>query len=922
MIARNQVPANEQAMPSSPEAHVWHAVDTEAALRFSETSRAQGISDAEAARRRARYGDNALPSPRRRGPLQRFLIQFHNILIYVLMGAALITALLGHWVDSGVIVGVVVINALIGFIQEGKAERALDAIRQMLSFNAQVLRDGRRREIPAQELVPGDIVFLSSGDKVPADLRLLETRSLRIEEAALTGESVASDKSVEAVSPAAALGDRSCMAYSSTLVIYGQAVGVVVGTGAATEIGRISAMLADVQELATPLLRQMAIFGRWLTWATLILASFAFTFGAWVRDYSTGDMFLVAVGLAVALIPEGLPAIITITLAIGVRRMARRNAIIRRLPAVEALGSVTIICTDKTGTLTRNEMTVRRAITADMMFEVSGTGYDPHGGFATAAGEIDTSAHPVLREIGLVALLCNDAALRESGGEWQLTGDPTEGALISLAMKAGLDEGFEREALPRIDVIPFESEHRFMATLHHDHDGRRYVFIKGAPENILGLCRWQREGGRDAPLDLAYWSGQIDTAAAQGMRLLAVAVRPETGDIGALDFDAVKAGRFTLLAVLGLSDPPREEAIAAVARCRAAGIRVKMVTGDHAATARAIGERLGMAARIATLSGPEIDEMDDARLATLVMGTDIFARASPEHKLRLVRALQSHGEVVAMTGDGVNDAPALKRADVGIAMGHKGTEVAKEAAEMVLADDNFASITAAVEEGRAVYDNIRKAIVFILPTNGGEAGMLLTAILFGLTMPISPVQILWVNMITALTLSLAIAFETRESDTMTRPPRNPRAPLLTGFLIWRITFVTILMVAGGIGLFLWESGQGAGLEAARTATVNALVIGEIAYLFNVRRFTASAFNWQGILGNHYALLAVGLLLAFQAAFTYLPAMQSLFGTADIDAKAWIRILLFGAAVFLIVELEKWLLFRLNFLKGKNRSKPL
>lgn len=906
-------------MPSCPDEHAWHAVDVQTALDFSATTRTQGISDAEALRRRALYGDNTLPTPRRRRALQRFLLQFHNVLIYVLLGAALITALLGHWIDSGVIVGVVVINALIGFIQEGKAERALDAIRHMLSLNTQVLREGRRRDIPAHELVPGDIVFLSSGDKVPADLRLVEARSLRIEEAALTGESIAADKRVEAVPSCAALGDRACMAYSSTLVIYGQGVGVVVGTGAATEIGRISAMLADVQELATPLLRQMAVFGRWLTWATLILAGFTFAFGAWVRDYSVADMFLAAVGLAVALIPEGLPAIMTITLAIGVQRMAQRHAIIRRLPAVEALGSVTIICTDKTGTLTRNEMTVRRAITAEIVFEVSGTGYDPHGSFSTAAGESDISAHPVLREVGLAALLCNDAVLRESGGAWQMTGDPTEGALISLAIKCGLDDGFEREARPRLDVIPFESEHRFMATLHHDHEGHRYVFIKGAPENILELCQWQRADGLDAPLDLAYWNGQIDAAAAQGMRLLAVATRQESKDLGTLDFTTVRAGRFTLLAVLALADPPRDEAIAAVARCQAAGIRIKMVTGDHAATARAIGEQLGMASPITTLSGPEIDKMDDVELAAQVMGTDIFARASPEHKLRLVRALQSHGEVVAMTGDGVNDAPALKRADVGIAMGGKGTEVAKEAAEVVLADDNFASITAAVEEGRAVYDNIRKAIVFILPTNGGEAGMLLIAILFGLTMPISPVQILWVNMITAVTLSLAIAFETRETNTMDRPPRNPREPLLTGFLIWRIAFLTLLMVAGGIGLFLWESAQGASLETARTATVNALVIGEIAYLFNVRRFSASAFNWQGIFGNRHALWAVGLLLLFQATFTYLPTMQNLFGTSDIGAKAWVRILLFGAAVFLIVELEKWVLFRFNFLKGNKRS---
>lgn len=907
----------KQDAPSILNTDTWHAVEGQVVLDLVETSRSRGLTAAQAQQRQLEHGSNILPPAKHQGPLLRFMLQFHNILIYVLLAAAVVTAFLGHWVDSGVIVGVVVINAVIGFIQEGKAEKALDAIRQMLSFNAQVLRDGRRYDIPAQQLVPGDIVFLASGDKVPADLRLLEVRSLHIEEAALTGESVAADKSVEPVLVDAPLGDRSCMAYSGTLVTYGQGVGVVVAIGAATEIGRISAMLAEVQVLATPLLRQLAVFGRWLTWAILVLAGSAFAFGVWVRSYAAADMFLVAVGIAVAAIPEGLPAIMTITLAIGVQRMARRNAIIRRLPAVEALGSVTVICTDKTGTLTRNEMTVRRVMTAAALFEVSGAGYAPQGGFAIDDSEINLAEYPVLQEIGQVALLCNDAALSQAGGQWQLTGDPTEGALISLAFKTGLKESFARESLPRIDVIPFESEHRFMATLHHDHAGRSFVFLKGAPERVLELCQWQRgdeeersqEDGQDRPLDTLRWQRQMADAASQGMRLLAVAMRPEEQQLTSLEFDAVESGGFTLLAVLGLADPLREEAIVAVARCRSAGIRVKMITGDHLETARAIGAQLGLATRVEALSGAEIETMDDARLAAVVKDTDIFARASPEHKLRLVQALQRNGEVVAMTGDGVNDAPALRRADVGVAMGGKGTEVAKEAAEMVLTDDNFASITAAVEEGRAVYDNIRKSIVFILPTGGGETGMLLIAILFGLTLPITPVQILWVNMITAVTLSLALAFETPEADVMGRPPRDTHEPLLTGFLVWRIIFVTVLLAGGGIGLFLWELRQGASLEAARTAAVNALVMGEIFYLFNVRRFTAPALTREGIFGNRTALLAVGLLLVFQGLFTYLPAMQQLFGTTGLEAAAWARIVAFGVAVLLIVELEKRLIFR-------------
>jgi magnesium-transporting ATPase (P-type) len=904
----NQAAASAKPTTSAPPPATadWHARSAEQALAALKASRAEGLSGAEAERRAAVYGKNILPPPQRRGPLLRFLLQFHNLLIYVLLGAALVTALLGDLVDTGVIVGVVLINALIGFIQEGKAEHALDAIGKMLPFNAQVLRDGRRIELPAQQLVPGDIVFLASGDKVPADLRLIDARSLRIEEAALTGESLPADKQTQPVDAGAGLGDRSCMAFSSTLVRQGTGTGVVVGTASATEIGRISAMLAGVEALTTPLLLKLAEFGRWLTVAILGLAALMFAFGTLLRGYSATDMFSAAVGLAVAAIPEGLPAIMTITLAIGVQGMARRNAIIRRLPAVEALGSVTVICTDKTGTLTRNEMTVRRVITAQRVLEVTGAGYAPQGSFTEEGAEVDAAADGPLTEIARIALLCNDAELRLADGQWELSGDPTEGALLSLALKAGLDSRFEHEALPRHDVIPFESEHRFMATLHHDHAGRHYVFLKGAPEQVIRLCSRQRAQGSDRALEPGHWERQSGVAAAQGMRLLAVAMRSAPQRLNELAFDSVLDGEFTLLGVLGLADPPREEAMAAVARCRAAGIRVKMITGDHEATARAIGEQLGLADGVTTIKGEALETMDDAQLDQVAMSTDIFARASPQHKLRLVEALQRCAEVVVMTGDGVNDAPALKRANVGVAMGRKGTEAAKEAAEMVLSDDNFASIAAAVEEGRTVYDNIRKAIVFILPTNGGEAGMLLVAVLLGLTLPITPVQILWVNLITEVTLSLVLAFEKPEPDVMARPPRDPAEPMLNSFLVWRIGFVTVLLVSGGIGLFMWELDQGASLQAARTVAVNALVMGQIAYLFNVRRFSESALSLKGLTGNRYVLLAVGVLVLFQALFTYLPAMHSLFGTAALDLPAIARVAGFGLVIFLAVETEKWL----------------
>ncbi|MBM4182562.1 MAG: HAD-IC family P-type ATPase, partial [Betaproteobacteria bacterium] len=735
-----------------------HALPAQAVLSALDSPR-RGLTGQEAASRLARHGRNLLPPPKRRGPLLRFLLQFHNVLIYVLLAAAVVTAVLGHWVDSGVILGVVVINALIGFIQEGKAEAALEAIRAMLSPHAQVLRDGRRQEIDAANLVPGDIVFLASGDRVPADLRLLEVKSLKIEEAALTGESVPVEKGVEPVPTDAPLGDRASMAWSGTLVTYGQGMGVVAATGAATEIGRISRMLSEVQELATPLLRQMAVFGQWLTWVILAVAGATFAYGVLLGGYGADAMFLAAVGLAVAAIPEGLPAILTITLAIGVQAMARRSAIVRRLPAVEALGSVTVICSDKTGTLTRNEMTVQTVIGAGAVYAVSGVGYAPDGGFSLDGREVTPETAPELLDIARLALLCNDAVLTREGEQWILAGDPTEGALVTLGLKAGLDAKFEAEALPRVDVIPFESEHRFMATLHHDHAGHGFILLKGAPERLLELCAAQRREGCDHPLDATSWHAAMEAAADRGMRLLAVAMKPAEAGQRELSFADVEMGGFTLLAVLGLADPPREEAVRAVAACRTAGIRVKMITGDHAITARAIGRELRLADEVRALTGADIECMDDAALRRAVADTAVFARASPEHKLRLVEALQANGEAVAMTGDGVNDAPALKRADVGVAMGQKGTEAAKEAAEIVLTDDNFASIAAAVEEGRAIYDNIRKAIVFILPTNGGQAGVLVAAILLGLPhLPITPVQILWVNMVTAVTLALALAF--------------------------------------------------------------------------------------------------------------------------------------------------------------------
>ncbi|MFZ5759578.1 MAG: cation-transporting P-type ATPase [Thermodesulfobacteriota bacterium] len=886
----------------------WHAVPVDLVMEQLAASPG-GLSADEAGARLRRYGPNRLPEPPRRSPLARFVFQFHNVLIYVLLGAAVVTAMLADWVDAVVILGVVVINAIIGFVQEGKAEKAVDAIRNILSHEAMVIRDGHRRAVPMENLVPGDVVVLQSGDKVPADLRLFKVKDLRIEEAALTGESMPVDKAVAPVAPDAPLGDRHSMAFSGTLVAYGQGVGLVVSTGEATELGKVSALLARVETLTTRLTQQMSEFSQWLTGAILILASGTLIFGLTVRAYSFTDIFFASVALAVAAIPEGLPAIITITLALGVQRMARRNAIIRRLPAVETLGSVTVICSDKTGTLTRNEMTVTTLITAEGRYRVEGAGYDPHGGFVRDGREISPADDALLGELVRAGLLCNDGALLNKDGQWQVQGDPTDGALITVAIKAGQDSDFCNREYPRIDTIPFESEHKFMATLHHDHHGHGFIYLKGAPERVLEMCARQRRDGVDHPLDRIFWQATIEEIARQGQRTLAVATLA-VGDKRELAFADVEGG-LTLLGLFGLIDPPRDEAVEAVRQCRSAGIRVKMITGDHALTATAIGEQIGLETAGGAVTGVMLEEMDDDSLRQVVRKSDIFARVSPEHKLRLVTALQANGQVTAMTGDGVNDAPALKRADVGVAMGLKGTEAAKEAAEMVLADDNFASIAHAVEEGRTVYDNIKKTLAFILPTNGAQAGIIIASVMMGIELPITPLQILWINMVTSVTLGLALAFEPPEGDVMRRPPRLPREPLLTQFLGWRIIFISAIMVMGTLGVFLWDRHLGETLTMARTTAVNTLIFFQIFYLFNARFIKASVLSRQGLTGNPAVLVAVVSIALLQLFFVYLPPLQRVFGTAAIPASDWGLILAIAVMVFVLVEVEKVIFRRME-----------
>ncbi|RNA64927.1 cation-transporting P-type ATPase [Prosthecochloris sp. ZM_2] len=883
----------------------WYSREADEVLRhFGSTS--EGIDTSEIKRRAEKYGPNRLTPQKRQGAVMRFLSQFNNILIYVLLAAAVITALLDHWIDAWVIFGVVLVNALIGFLQEGKAEKAMEALKGLLSPRAMVRRNGRSMSVNAEELVPGDIVLLQSGDKVPADLRLLTVKDLRIDESLLTGESLPVGKQSSPVERNAALGDRKSMAFSGSLVTYGKGEGVVTGTGDDTEIGRISSLLGTVETLQTPLLQRIEEFARTLTIVILVVSSGLFAFGVLVRGYSMTEMFNAAVGLAVAAIPEGLPAIMTITLAIGVQAMARRRSIIRKLPAVETLGSVSVICSDKTGTLTRNEMTVRSVALPAKQFQVTGSGYDPHGSFLLDERETDLSAHPQMRALAHISLLCNDASLEKKDSIWALTGDPTEGALTALGRKAGYDPETEQREWPRIDQIPFESEHRFMATLHHNHSGNAYIYLKGAPEVVMDRCSLQRNGEEDEPLDRGHWEKLLETIASRGERLLAIACKPVTTGMTSLNFSDVEGG-LTLLGVTGMIDPPRDEAIAAVKRCQQAGIRVKMITGDHADTAKAIGRMTGIGNGTTALTGSDIEAMSDSELAERVEETDIFARSSPEHKIRLVKALQEKGNVVAMTGDGVNDAPALKRADVGIAMGQKGTEVSKEAAEMVLTDDNFATIASAVEQGRTVYDNLKKSILFVLPTNGGEALSILFAVALGYTLPITAVQILWVNMVTAVTLALTLAFEQAENNVMDRKPRRSDEPILSKLIVWRIAYVSLILLAGTFGLFLLYEQRGFSHETARTVAVNTLVCFELFYLFSSRFFVESVFSRKGFLGNPYVLFASGILIVLQAVFTYAPFMQHLFASVPLGASDWLLIVLVSSSVLFLVELEKFLL---------------
>ncbi len=889
----------------------WHHLPKEEVTTLLETDVSKGLDTFAVTHRQTHFGANRLTVKKGKSPLVLFLLQFNQPLVYILLSAALVTFALQEWVDSGVIFGVVLVNAVIGFIQEAKALKAIEALARAMEGAALVIRAGKKEKVTAAELVPGDLVLLQSGDKVPADLRLVRTRELQIDESALTGESLPVQKQEQLLDQETVLADRSNMAYSSTLVTYGTCTGVVVAIGDNTEIGRINALIASAASLATPLTKKIAHFSGILIWIILALAGLTLLAG-WYHGEPLLDTFMAAVALAVGAIPEGLPAAMTIMLAIGVSKMARRNAIIRRMPAVETLGSTTVICSDKTGTLTQNQMTVQQLYADQKSYDFSGLGYAPEGEVRLADSVVDLKAHPGLNESLQAGLLCNDSRLIEKNGKWGIDGDPTEVALITAATKAGISREALEQAYPRIDTLPFESQHQYMATLHSNAaEGSSVIYLKGSVESVLSRCLDVYAGEHETqPLDKELIHREVEKMAAKGLRVLAFARKVSAGPSEKVAHADVAEG-LTFLGFQAMMDPPRQEAISAVAACQKAGIQVKMITGDHVATAAAIARQIGLRSAAGSdeqsfaISGHELSQLSDLELVEVAQRAAVFARVSPEQKLRLVEALQACGHVVAMTGDGVNDAPALKQADIGVAMGVGGTEVAKEAADMVLTDDNFSTIEAAVEEGRAVFDNLIKFITWTLPTNIGEGLVILVAVFAGLTLPITPVQILWINMTTAVLLGLMLAFEGKEPGIMQRPPRKPDMPVLTRELGIRVGMVSLLLVVGAFGLFEWVLAESASVETARTVAVNVFVFGELFYLFNCRSLRYSMFR-IGLFSNRWLVLGVSLMIVLQLLFTYLPTMNTLFGSAPIGVEHWLYVVSTGLVIYLVVETEKWL----------------
>jgi Ca2+-transporting ATPase len=895
---------------ASPNEIAWYQLGVQQVFELLATD-SNGLTAPEAKARLEKYGYNEL-KVKKRSSLIRFLRQFHNALLYILIVAAIVTFFLGHHTDTYVIIGVVLATAIIGFIQEGKAETSLEALKKMMTPECHVLRDGERKTIATRELVPGDVVVLEGGDRVPADLRLFETKNLSVDEAALTGESVPVNKNVDAIeTPNLPPADRRCMAFSGTFITRGHAKGVAVKTGKETEIGKIAGMMVETKRVAPPIVKKVAEFTKFLIIAILSFGVIVFAIGL-TLGYEWDYMFLAVVSMIVALIPEGLPAALISAFAIGAIHMARRNALIRILPAVESLGCTTVICSDKTGTLTKNEMTVVRIYSGGRDYQVSGVGYEPSGEFFQGNSRVSPAQETrELVETLIAGYLCNNAALAKDEKGYSIKGDPTEGALIVSAAKAGIAKN-----LPRLDAIPFEPEQQYMATLHQAEEN--IIYVKGSPERVLGMCRNQLMEGEIEPLECEQILGKADEMASDALRVLAMAYK--CVDSAKTSLNPQDIEDLTFLGLQGMIDPPREEAIEAVRKCKKAGIRSVMITGDHVQTAKAIARQLEIGKdKDRALIGEELSRMSDEELYGVVEEVSVYARVAPEHKLRITKQLQRRGYIVAMTGDGVNDAPALKAADIGVAMGITGTEVSKEASDMVLTDDNFASIVAAVEEGRHVFNNIWKVILFLLPTNGGQGLVMAGAVLlspfiavFALGLPIQPVQILWVNLIIAIACAIPLIWEPKEQGILERPPRDPKERLFNPLFLQRVGLVSVIEMVGTFTMFLvFYRAMGSSeeyLAQAQTIAFTTIILMETTYLFTARSITTSAFAYYSPLKNKNLLIGCAITIGLQLIIVYsLPLFGvSPFRTEPFPAIWWIPLILIAPAGFFAVELEKLL----------------
>ncbi len=881
----------------------WHALNIEDTIKLFESDIEEGLSPWSIKHREDFFGLNEIKQQKKETKLKKFFIQFHNALIYILLAASFITFALGEYIDSIVIFAVIIINVIVGFLQEVKAQEAIESLKNLVDTNAIVIREGKKHEISSKQLVPGDIVLLESGFKVPADIRLIDIHDLKVDESMLTGESLPIVKKIETINENTLLNDRNNMIYSGTFVTYGRAKGIVVATAEHTQVGKIAHLINETVSLQTPLTKKISQFSKLLLYVILVLAAFTFFVGV-LREYSFVEMFMASVALAVGAIPEGLPAAVTITLAIGVHRMAKKNAIIRKLPAVETLGSVTTICSDKTGTLTQNKMFVTKIYCSNSLYEVTGVGYEPKGDFLFDK-KILENIPTALYETLLSSYLCNEAYLVEKDGEYEISGDPTEGALIVAALKMGIDEFEINKTYKRVDILPFESDKQYMATLNKDtKTDIKELHIKGSIEKVLPLCKnnLQKE-------NLEKIEKEAMHLASQGLRVLAIAKKEVKTD--KIDKSMLNE-EFNFLGLVAMIDPPRSEAISSVEVCKTAGINVIMITGDHALTAFSIAKIMGILKPNdkfddVALNAKELHELSDEELIEKLKKVKVFARVEPEQKLRIVDALQARGEIVAMTGDGVNDAPALKQADIGIAMGKSGTEVAKEAADMLLTDDNFSSIAAAVKEGRNVFDNLIKFITWTLPTNLGEGLVILFSIMLGFSLPILPVQILWINMTTAIFLGLMLVFERKEENIMIRPPRTPSNPILSKELIIMMLGVGIYMLIASTIVFEYYIWVGMSEEYARTVAVNIFVFIEIFYLFTCKNLHKSTFKIN-FFDNSYLLYGVCIMFILQLIFTNSSFMNSAFSTTSISLNSWVLIIFISFFIIFIVEVLKYLLF--------------